>query len=93
MDLERFVLLLLRKAAINMIAESKWPDQEELRASMESDVRLYWGEKSTLFLEADEKEVRVHVCTSEKNEHYKFSQRYIFCLDKWIGAEHAGKEA
>lgn len=93
MNLEEFLLQMLRKSAINLMAGEKAPELEDVRKSIENAVRLYWGDSANIGLEADTKGVRVFFSSEKRSGTFDFTHRRIFCMDRWIGVRDVWQEA
>ncbi len=92
MELERFILLLLRKTAIEMLDTGKAPDPEGVRKRIESSVGLYWNNLSRVGLSADGEKVVVTVSLGGKVSLLSYPHGRILLSDRWLGVKDAGKQ-
>lgn len=91
MELERFILLLLRKAAIEMLDTGKAPDPEAVRSRIETCVGLYWDDVSQVVLEADSEKVSVTVTLKGKPVRLEYPHGRILLSDRWLGVKDVGR--
>jgi hypothetical protein len=93
MDLEMFILMLLRKSAIEMIDSGKAPVLEDVRKRIECSVGLYWDNLSDVVLTADSEKVTVTFSLDGRKNEKVYPHERVFLWNKWLGVKDAGKKA